>query len=352
MAQKILDEGYAYESNGSIYFDVKKYDHKFNYGKLSGRVLEDLISTTRELDGQQEKRSPFDFALWKKANPEHLMHWPSKWSEGFPGWHLECSAMSTKYLGKEFDIHGGGMDLLFPHHECEIAQSRIANGVHSVKHWMHNNMITINGQKMGKSLGNFITLDELFSGSHSSLERAYSPMTIRFFILQAHYRSTLDFSNEALMAAEKGYKRLMKAHSILQNCKPGENSSLNVQQLEDRCAEAMNDDLNTPILLAHLFEGVKWINLLSDGKESLTDQDLTKLKNLFNKYLFNVLALQTEQSSSSDDELSPQLIDLLLSIRQEAKANKDFARSDQIRDQLSGLGIKIKDSKEGSTWEI
>jgi len=352
MVQKILDEGYAYESNGSIYFDVKKYDEKYHYGRLSGRVLEDLLATTRELDGQQEKRNPFDFALWKKANPEHIMQWHSKWSDGFPGWHLECSAMSTKYLGKEFDIHGGGMDLLFPHHECEIAQSRIANGLHSVKHWIHNNMITINGQKMGKSLGNFITLDELFSGSHASLEKAYSPMTIRFFILQAHYRSTLDFSNEALQAAEKGFMRLMKAWDTLQKCKPGKNSGFDVQQLEDRCSAAMNDDLNTPILIAQLFEGVKWINLLNDDKESLTEIDLTKLKNLFEKYIFNVLGLQTEQVSSSDDGLSPQLIDLLLSIRQEAKANKDFAKSDQIRDHLTKLGIKIKDSKEGSTWEI
>lgn len=352
MVQKILDEGYAYESNGSVYFDVKKYDRDHNYGKLSGRVLEDLISTTRELDGQQEKRNPFDFALWKKANPEHLMQWPSKWSEGFPGWHLECSAMSTKYLGKEFDIHGGGMDLLFPHHECEIAQSRIANGRHSVKHWIHNNMITIDGHKMGKSLGNFITLDELFSGTHTTLEKAYSPMTIRFFILQAHYRSTLDFSNKALQAAEKGYLRLMKAWDILQKCKPEKESSLSVQQLEDRCSTAINDDLNTPILIAQLFEGVKWINLLIDGKESLTEPDLIKLKSLFEKYLFNVLGLKDEQTDSSDDSLTPQLIDLLLSIRQEAKANKDFARSDQIRDQLTGLGIKIKDSKEGSTWEM
>lgn len=352
MVQKILDEGYAYESGGSVYFDVEKYDKKHHYGRLSGRVLDDLLATTRELDGQHEKRNPFDFALWKKANPEHLMRWPSKWSEGFPGWHLECSAMSTKYLGEEFDIHGGGMDLLFPHHECEIAQSRIANGTQSVKYWVHNNMITINGQKMGKSLGNFITLEELFTGNHPLLDQAYSPMTIRFFMLQAHYRSTLDFSNEALQAAEKGLNRLLKAWDLLQNCKPGEHSNLNVADLADRCALAIQDDLNTPILIAQLFEGVKWINLLIEKKASLNQPDLDQLRNLFSKYLFTILGLQTESSAKEDDSLTPALIELLLNMRQEAKANKDFSKADQIRNQLSDLGITIKDSKEGPSWEI
>lgn len=352
MVQKILDEGYAYESEGSVYFDVEKYDKKYHYGRLSGRVLDDLLATTRELDGQHEKRNPFDFALWKKANPEHLMRWPSKWSDGFPGWHLECSAMSTKYLGEEFDIHGGGMDLLFPHHECEIAQSRIANGTQSVKYWVHNNMITINGQKMGKSLGNFITLEELFTGNHPLLDQAYSPMTIRFFMLQAHYRSTLDFSNEALQAAEKGLNRLLKAWDLLQNCKPGEHSNLNVADLADRCAQAIQDDLNTPILIAQLFEGVKWINLLIEKKASLNQPDLDQLRNLFSKYLFTILGLQTESSAKEEDSLTPALIELLLNMRQEAKANKDFSKADQIRNQLSDLGITIKDSKEGPSWEI
>lgn len=352
MAQKILDEGYAYESNGSVYFDVEKYDKSYNYGKLSGRVLEDLQSTTRELDGQKEKRNPFDFALWKKASPEHLMKWSSKWSEGFPGWHLECSAMGTKYLGKEFDIHGGGMDLLFPHHECEIAQSRIANGKHSVKYWIHNNMITINGQKMGKSLGNFITLDEMFSGEHELLEQAYSPMTIRFFILQAQYRSTLDFSNEALIAAEKGFTRLMKAADLLKKIKPGFESNFDVKDLEKRCDEAMNDDLNTPILIANLFDGAKWINQLNEQKANLTKTDLENLQSLFDKYLVRILGLVSEETSSSNDNLSQQLIEMLLEMRTESKLNKDYAKADQIRNKLSEIGITIKDSKDGTTFEL
>ncbi len=352
MVRQILEAGYAYESNGSVYFDVDKYNQSFAYGKLSGRKLEDLLSTTRELEGQKEKKNPFDFALWKKASPEHLMHWPSEWSEGFPGWHLECSAMSTKYLGEEFDIHGGGMDLLFPHHECEIAQSQIANGREAVKYWVHNNMITINGQKMGKSLGNFITLDQLFEGDHELLDQSYSPMTIRFFILQAHYRSTLDFSNDALKAAEKGLNKLLKAWETLQGIKASSHSTIQVENLEQSCESAMNDDLNTPILIAHLFEGVKWINLMSTEKEFLTEKDLETLKNLFDKYIFRVLGLLSESEGSLSDTHTPALIDLLLSLRQEAKKNKDFALADQIRNQLSDMGIVIKDGKEGSTWEI
>ena len=278
LIQKIFDAGYAYESNGSVYFDVLKYSEKFPYGKLSGRVLDDLLSTTRDLDGQQEKHNSFDFALWKKAGPEHIMHWPSPWSEGFPGWHLECSAMSVKYLGETFDIHGGGMDLLFPHHECEIAQSTSVLGKDTVRYWIHNNMITINGQKMGKSLGNYITLEELFTGNHKLLEQAYSPMTIRFFILQAHYRSTVDFSNEALQGAEKGLQRLMAAVQTLQKLKPSEKSSVNVKALRDKCYEAMNDDLNSPIAIANLFEGVRWINSIAEGTESITAGELEELK--------------------------------------------------------------------------
>ncbi|MBT7466156.1 MAG: cysteine--tRNA ligase [Bacteroidetes bacterium] len=352
MVRQILEAGYAYESNGSVYFDVDKYNQSFAYGKLSGRKLEDLLSTTRELEGQKEKKNPFDFALWKKASPEHLMHWPSEWSEGFPGWHLECSAMSAKYLGEEFDIHGGGMDLLFPHHECEIAQSQIANGREAVKYWVHNNMITINGQKMGKSLGNFITLDQLFEGDHELLDQSYSPMTIRFFILQAHYRSTLDFSNDALKAAEKGLNKLLKAWETLQGIKASSHSTIQVDDLEQSCESAMNDDLNTPILIAHLFEGVIWINLMSTEKEFLTEKDLETLKNLFDKYIFRVLGLLSESEGNLSDTHTPALIDLLLSLRQEAKKNKDFAMADQIRNQLSDMGIVIKDGKEGSTWEI
>ena len=275
MIRKILDGGYAYESNGSIYFDVEKYNEKYHYGRLSGRKLEDLLSDTRELEGQSEKRNPFDFALWKKASPEHIMRWPSEWSEGFPGWHLECSAMSSRYLGEEFDIHGGGMDLLFPHHECEIAQSTIAHGHPSVRHWMHNNLITINGQKMGKSLGNFITLDELFSGNHDMLEQSYSPMTIRFFMLQAHYRSTLDFSNEALQAAEKGLEKLGTAMESLMNLAAADKSTLDIKSYSESLYDAMNDDMNTPILIGRLFEGVKWINLMKEGKETLTGRTST-----------------------------------------------------------------------------
>jgi len=353
MAKDIFDAGYAYEKNGSVYFDVEKYNQKYHYGKLSGRKLEDLLASTRELDGQEEKKNPYDFALWKKASPEHLMHWPSEWSEGFPGWHLECSTMSTKYLGEEFDIHGGGMDLLFPHHECEIAQSQIANGKEAVKYWMHNNMITINGQKMGKSLGNFITLDKLFSGDHKLLEEAYSPMTIRFFILQAHYRSTLDFSNDALQAASKGLNRLLKASETLKNLKTDNkaSSSLSIEDLQKHCKDAINDDLNTPVLIAHLFDAVKWINQLADSKASLSADDLESFRKLFDEYVFDILGLQDESVNDSSDSLSPQLIEMLLSIRQEAKINKDFSTADGIRNKLNDLGITIKDSKEGSTWE-
>ncbi|MBN2261882.1 MAG: cysteine--tRNA ligase, partial [Prolixibacteraceae bacterium] len=292
MVKTILDKGFAYEVNGSVYFDVEKYAQSNNYGKLSGRKLDDLISNTRDLDGQDEKRSSVDFAIWKKANPEHIMRWPSPWSDGFPGWHTECVAMSTKYLGKQFDIHGGGMDLLFPHHEAEVAQSCAALGHDSVNYWMHNNMITINGQKMGKSLGNFITLDQFFSGSHPMLEKAYSPMTIRFFILQAHYRSTLDFSNEALQAAEKGLERLLKATASIDKIEPSEQSTINFADLEKACYDAMNDDFNSPIAIANLFDGVRIINSLLDGKEQISSADLEQLKSFFNSFVFDILGLK------------------------------------------------------------
>ncbi len=351
MIKKILEKGFAYQSNGSVYFDVKKYNENYQYGKLSGRVLDDLLSNTRLLDGQDEKQNSYDFALWKKAQPEHIMRWPSPWSDGFPGWHAECSAMSAKYLGEHFDIHGGGMDLLFPHHESEIAQSQVANGNEPCKYWLHNNMITINGQKMGKSLGNFITLDEFFSGNHASLEKAYSPMTIRFFILQAHYRSTLDFSNEALQAAEKGFKRLMQGVETLQKLKSSTTSSNDISKLSQNCYEAMNDDFNSPIVIANLFEGLRIINGINDGKESITSSDLEVLKNLYNTFVLEILGLKNEVENTQF-ELVDGLMQMILNQRQQAKANKDYATSDKIRDELIKLGIVVKDGKDGSSWTI
>lgn len=351
MVSKILEKGFAYESNGSVYFDVKKYNDSYQYGKLSGRVLDDLLSNTRALDGQDEKRNSFDFALWKKAQPEHIMRWHSPWSDGFPGWHMECSAMSAKYLGEKFDIHGGGMDLLFPHHESEIAQSQVANGNEPCKYWMHNNMITINGQKMGKSLGNFITLNEFFEGNHPSLERAYSPMCIRFFILQAHYRSTLDFSNEALQAAEKGFKRLMQGIDTLKSLKPSKVSVSDIKKLSDNCYEAMNDDFNSPIVIANLFEALRIINAVNDNKETLTAEDIELLKNLYHTFVFDILGLKSE-AEDSNSEILDGLMQMILNQRQQAKVNKDYATSDKIRDELIKLGIVVKDGKEGSTWSI
>lgn len=353
MAQQILDNGFAYEVNGSVYFDVEKYNESHQYGKLSGRVLDELQSSTRALDGQEEKKNSFDFALWKKASPAHIMRWPSRWSTGFPGWHLECSTMSTKYLGQQFDIHGGGMDLKFPHHECEIAQSVSATGVEAVKYWMHNNMITIDGQKMSKSLGNFITLDELFSGSHQLLEKAYSPMTVRFFILQAHYRSTLDFSNEALQAAEKGMKRLFAGIKALENLQPAkESKGFDVKKLENQCYEALNDDFNTPVLIAHLFDGVRLINSAKTGTVSLSAEDLARLKKLYHNLVFDILGMAPEEADSTKDELLNKVVDMVLNMRLQAKKNRDFASADYIRDQLTGMGLKIKDTKDGFEWEL
>lgn len=352
LIDRILENGYGYQSNGSIYFDVETYNKKHPYGKLSGRVLDDLYANTRELDGQSEKRNSFDFALWKKADAAHIMRWPSKWGEGFPGWHLECSAMSQKYLGDTFDIHGGGMDLMFPHHECEIAQTVAATGHESVRYWMHNNMITINGQKMGKSLGNFINLEELFTGSHKLLQQAYSPMTIRFFILQAQYRSTLDFSNEALQAAGKGLERLMKALQTLEKLKPSATSSVNVNELETKSYEAMNDDLNSPVAISYLFEAVRIINSINDGKETLDEASISQLRSFMHTFVFDILGLQNDQAETSNNDLTAQLIDTFLNLRLEAKQNKDFALSDKIRNALTNLGIEIKDRKDGFEWEI
>ena len=352
MVESILDAGLAYESEGSVYFDVEKYNKQYHYGKLSGRVLEDLISNTRELEGQDEKRNPFDFALWKKAQPEHIMRWPSRWSKGFPGWHLECSAMSARYLGERFDIHGGGMDLMFPHHESEIAQSVAANKVDPVKYWMHNNMITINGQKMGKSLGNFITLDEFMKGEHKALTKAYSPMTIRFFILQAHYRSTLDFSNEALLAAEKGLDKLLKAWATLGKITASDKSSVDVNSLRNNCYEAMNDDFNSPIVIANLFEGVRIINSVNDKKESLSADDLHLLRDTFNTFTGEILGLKQEEAAAGSDETLNGLMQLILDLRKNAKTARDFATADKIRDELTRVGISVKDTKDGAEWSL
>ena len=351
--KKIFDAGYAYESEGSVYFDVEKYNAQHHYGKLSGRNIEELLNTTRELDGQSEKRRSFDFALWKKASPEHIMRWPSPWSDGFPGWHLECSAMGTKYLGEEFDIHGGGMDLLFPHHECEIAQSVAAQGHETVRYWMHNNMITINGQKMGKSLGNFITLDEFFTGKHQLLQQAYSPMTIRFFILQAHYRSTVDFSNEALQASEKAYNRLMEGWANLSKITPAAQSTIDVKELRGKCYEAMNDDLSTPIVISHLFDGVHIINTVLAGNATLSQADLDELRETMRMFMFDILGLvENNQAGDNGNEAYAQAIELLLEMRREAKARKDWATSDLIRDRLGEIGFELKDTKEGTEWKL
>ncbi len=352
LIKQILANGYAYEKNGSVYFDVLKYSKDYSYGKLSGRVLDDLLANTRTLEGQDEKENSFDFALWKKAQPEHIMRWPSPWSEGFPGWHLECSAMSARYLGNRFDIHGGGMDLMFPHHESEIAQSVAAHKQEPVRYWMHNNMITINGQKMGKSLGNFITLGELFSGAHKALEKAYSPMTIRFFILQAQYRSTLDFSNEALQAAEKGLDRLFKAHALIGNLKAGDKSDSNVSELRKNCYEAMNDDFNSPVVIANLFEGVRIINSVYNNLESLTATDIALLKETFDTFVSTILGLKPEESVKGDDSKLSGLMELVIDLRKQARSAKDFATSDKIRDELSKVGIVLKDTREGTSWEI
>ena len=351
LIKQILEKGFAYEVNGSVYFDLLRYNEKYKYGKLSGRILEDLQSNTRSLEGQDEKKNPFDFALWKKAAPEHLMKWSSPWSVGFPGWHLECSAMSVKYLGDVFDIHGGGMDLQFPHHECEIAQSTAALGKESVRYWMHNNMITIDGQKMARSLGNFITLDQLFSGDHPGLQQPYSPMTIRFFMLMAHYRSTLDFSNEALQAAEKGLQKLMKSVETLNKLKPAASSTIDVPALEKKCYEALDDDLNSPILIANLFEGVRLVNSVVEGTEKIDGPGLESMKLLFKKFVFEILGLKDETSGRNDEKLTNELMNIIIDLRQAAKNNKDWAISDKIRNELKNAGIVLKDIKDGAEWE-
>ena len=356
LVKEILDHGYAYESNGSIYFDIEKYNRDHRYGRLSNRNLEDVINASRELSGVGEKHNQVDFALWKKAEPQHIMRWPSPWSDGFPGWHCECTAMGRKYLGNHFDIHGGGMDLVFPHHECEIAQAVASQGDDMVRYWMHNNMITINGQKMGKSLGNFITLQEFFTGANANLDEAYSPMTIRFFILQAHYRSTVDFSNEALKASRKGLERLIDGLTQLDRVQATPGGTLTADYaatLQQKCYDAMNDDFNTPIVISHLFEACHTVNQLADGKATVTAEGLDALRRVFNTFFSDILGLRTEQSGSGEREAAfGHAVDLLLQIRSQAKANKDWATSDKIRDELQALGFEVKDTQDGATWKL
>ena len=353
LLEKIIDNGYGYESNGSVYFDVKNYAQNYNYGALSGRKIDELLENTRTLDGQEFKRSASDFALWKKTGPEHITKWKSPWSEGVPGWHAECTAMATKYLGEQFDIHGGGSDLKFPHHEAELAQSVAAYGKESVKYWMHNNMITINGQKMGKSYNNFITLDELFAGSHSLLEQAYSPMVIRFFILQAHYRGTLDFSNQALQAAEKGLERLMRAIERIPKLEASEKSTVSISKIKENFYSAMLDDMNTPVLISHLFDTVRLINSISDQNDSISQSDREELLQLMQTFVFDILGLQPNTlSGSKDREKIDGLVSMMIQLRSESKIRKDYETSDKIRNQLAEVGILIKDTKDGCEWEI
>lgn len=358
LVKEILANGYAYESNGSIYFDVEKYDKDHHYGILSGRNLSDMINNSRELAGVGEKHNQVDFALWKRAMPEHIMRWPSPWSNGFPGWHCECTAMGRKYLGDHFDIHGGGMDLIFPHHECEIAQAVASQGDQMVKYWMHNNMITINGQKMGKSLGNFITLEQFFTGKHDTLSQAYSPMTIRFFILSAHYRGTVDFSNEALQAAEKGYERLMNGIEDLARIQPSaasdENTKKFVAELRQKCYDAMNDDLMTPAVISNLFEACHLVNTIVDHKAQISADDLLELTDTMKLFAFDILGLQNERGANNDarEEAYGKVVDMVLDLRAKAKAEKNWAVSDQIRDSLAAAGFQVKDTKDGVTWKL
>ena len=358
LVKEILKNGYAYESNGSIYFDVVKYNTHHKYGILSGRNLTDMINNSRELAGVGEKKNQVDFALWKKAQPEHIMRWPSPWSNGFPGWHCECTAMGRKYLGNHFDIHGGGMDLIFPHHECEIAQAVASQGDQMVRYWMHNNMITINGQKMGKSLGNFITLEQFFTGKHESLDQAYSPMTIRFFILSAHYRGTVDFSNDALKAAQKGYERLMDGLANLDRVQPSKGSQPDTQkfvhELRRRCYDAMNDDLQTPLVISALFEACHVVNLLLDHKTKISAEDLKELGDTMRLFTFELLGLKSSKGTNNAEREKAygKIVDMVLKMRQQAKEAKDWARSDQIRDALADAGFEVNDTKDGVTWKL
>ena len=350
--ETIITNGLAYEVKGSVYFDVLKYNEKEHYGILSKRNIEDAVENTRILDGQSDKKNPQDFALWKRAEPEHIQRWNSPWGIGFPGWHLECSVMSTKYLGEEFDIHGGGMDLKFPHHECEIAQAQACNHVNPVKYWLHGNMLTMNGKKMAKSTGNNILPDEIFSGENDNISKAFSPSVARFFMMQAHYRSILDFSNDAVLAAEKGYNRLMEAIDLMNKLQASSSSTLDVASWKQKCYEAMNDDFNSPILIAHLFEAVKWINLINDGKESLTQSDLEMLTDTISSFVFEILGLENAQKNDDNSDRLDGLVQLLIEMRKTARDDRDWALSDKIRDELMALGVQLKDGKEGTTYAL
>ncbi|MCI7090307.1 MAG: cysteine--tRNA ligase [Prevotella sp.] len=358
LVKEIMANGYAYESNGSVYFDIEKYNKDHKYGILSGRNLDDVINNSRELDGVGEKRNQVDFALWKKAQPEHIMRWPSPWSDGFPGWHCECTAMGRKYLGREFDIHGGGMDLIFPHHECEIAQAVASQGKPMVKYWMHNNMITINGQKMGKSLGNFITLEQFFTGNHELLKQSFSPMAIRFFILSAHYRGTVDFSNDALVASEKGLERLMNGLADLDRIQPQADCDAEtkkvVNELRQKCYDAMNDDLATPLVISHLFEACSVVNKLLDHKATICQDCLDELKSTMRLFAFDILGLADEKAANNEarEEAYGKVVDMVLDLRSKARANKDWATCDQIRDALKAAGFEVKDTKDGCVWKL
>ena len=360
LVKEIMDNGFAYESNGSVYFDIEAYNKKFKYGILSGRSLENIKDASRDnLDGVGEKRNQADFALWKKAQPEHIMRWPSMWSDGFPGWHCECTAMGRKYLGEEFDIHGGGMDLVFPHHECEIAQAQASMGHQAVKYWMHNNMLTINGQKMGKSLGNFITLNQFFTGEHELLSKAYAPMVIRFFILSAHYRGTVDFSDEALQAAEKGLEKLMNGISDLERVQAADKCDAEtdkvVKSLRQKCYDAMNDDFATPQVISLLFEACTTVNKLVDHKATICPDCLKELKEVMHLFAFDILGLQPQSAGANNagrEEAFGKVVDMVLELRAKAKANKDWATSDQIRDELAAAGFEVKDTKDGVTWRL
>ena len=353
LTQKLINEGFAYESQGSVYFDVLEYNKRgLNYGELNNRNVEELLSNTRDLDGQNEKKNPQDFALWKKASPAHIMRWNSPWGEGFPGWHLECTAMSTKYLGEKFDIHGGGMDLKFPHHECEIAQGKACNNTKPVNYWMHTNMLTMNGLRMSKSTGNYILPMELIEGGNQFFEKEFNANTVRFCFLQAHYRSVLDISNEAMIASEKGFIRLMEGIQLCNEITPSETSSVDITTWKQNCYDAMNDDFNTPILIANLFEGVRFVNVLNDKRETISAEDLAELKTTLETFTFEILGIKNEKASNNTTQKLEGVIEMLIEMRKTARDNKNWALSDEIRDKLLALNIQLKDGKDGTSYSF